>query len=66
MAKMTAAEAAVRVLEKEGVTTAFGVPGAAINPVCGASQSGHHSPLSGAPRRRRLAHGRGVHPGEGR
>jgi len=33
MAKMTAAEAAVRVMEKEGVTTAFGVPGAAINPV---------------------------------
>src|SRR5678815_1352959 len=33
MAKMTAAEAAVRVLEHEGVTTAFGVPGAAINPV---------------------------------
>jgi tartronate-semialdehyde synthase len=33
MGKMTAAEAAVRVLEKEGVTTAFGVPGAAINPV---------------------------------
>ena len=32
MAKMTAAEAAVRVLEKEGVNTAFGVPGAAINP----------------------------------
>ena len=32
MAKMSAAEAAVRVLEKEGVTTAFGVPGAAINP----------------------------------
>ena len=33
MAKMTAAEAAVRVMEKEGVTTAFGVPGAAINPL---------------------------------
>lgn len=33
MPKMTAAEAAVRVLEKEGVTTAFGVPGAAINPL---------------------------------
>jgi tartronate-semialdehyde synthase len=33
MAKMTAAEAAVRVLEKEGVTVAFGVPGAAINPL---------------------------------
>jgi tartronate-semialdehyde synthase len=32
MAKMTAAEAAVHVLEKEGVTQAFGVPGAAINP----------------------------------
>lgn len=32
MARMTAAEAAVRVLEKEGVTVAFGVPGAAINP----------------------------------
>ncbi|HEY4374381.1 MAG TPA: glyoxylate carboligase [Burkholderiales bacterium] len=32
MAKMTAAEAAVLVLEKEGVTQAFGVPGAAINP----------------------------------
>jgi tartronate-semialdehyde synthase len=29
---MTAAEAAVRVLEKEGVSVAFGVPGAAINP----------------------------------
>lgn len=32
MAKMTAAQAAVWVLEKEGVTQAFGVPGAAINP----------------------------------
>ncbi len=32
MARMTAAEAAVRVLEREGVTVAFGVPGAAINP----------------------------------
>jgi tartronate-semialdehyde synthase len=32
MAKMRAIEAAVRVLEKEGVTCAFGVPGAAINP----------------------------------
>jgi tartronate-semialdehyde synthase len=32
MARMTAVEAAVRVLEKEGVTVAFGVPGAAINP----------------------------------
>ena len=32
MPKMTAVQAAVRVLEKEGVTVAFGVPGAAINP----------------------------------
>ena len=33
MARMTAAAAAVLVMEKEGVTTAFGVPGAAINPL---------------------------------
>ncbi|HEV7337436.1 MAG TPA: glyoxylate carboligase [Bosea sp. (in: a-proteobacteria)] len=32
MPKMRAVEAAVRVLEREGVTQAFGVPGAAINP----------------------------------
>ncbi len=32
MAKMTAVQAAVRVLEREGVTVTFGVPGAAINP----------------------------------
>lgn len=33
MAKMTAAEAAVRVMEREGIDMAFGVPGAAINPL---------------------------------
>ena len=33
MAKMKAAMAAVLVMEKEGITTAFGVPGAAINPL---------------------------------
>jgi tartronate-semialdehyde synthase len=33
MARMRAVDAAVRVLEKEGVTCAFGVPGAAINPL---------------------------------
>src|SRR5271169_6043738 len=33
MAKMTAVEAAVHVLRREGVDTAFGVPGAAINPL---------------------------------
>jgi len=32
MARMTAVDAAIKVLEKEGVDTAFGVPGAAINP----------------------------------
>src|SRR6184192_2032593 len=31
--KMRAIDAAVHVLEREGVTTAFGVPGAAINPL---------------------------------
>ncbi|AWN35073.1 glyoxylate carboligase [Methylobacterium radiodurans] len=39
MAKMRAAEAAVRVMEKEGVTCAFGVPGAAINPFYAALRS---------------------------
>ena len=33
MAKMRAIEAAVHVLEKEGITRAFGVPGAANNPL---------------------------------
>src|SRR6202048_3117882 len=33
MARMRAIEAAVRILEKEGVVCAFGVPGAAINPL---------------------------------
>ena len=32
MARMTAARAAVEILKREGVTAAFGVPGAAINP----------------------------------
>ena len=33
MAKMKAIDAAVRVLERQGITVAFGVPGAAINPL---------------------------------
>ncbi|SIQ87249.1 glyoxylate carboligase [Pseudacidovorax sp. RU35E] len=33
MARMTAAQAAVLVMEREGITQAFGVPGAAINPL---------------------------------
>ena len=32
MARMTAAQAAVEILKKEGVTHVFGLPGAAINP----------------------------------
>ena len=36
---MKAIEAAVRVLEKEGVTCAFGVPGAAINPLYSAMKA---------------------------
>src|SRR6201987_701951 len=31
--KMRAVDAAVRILEREGITCAFGVPGAAINPL---------------------------------
>lgn len=38
MARMKAAEAAVLVLEREGVSVAFGVPGAAINPFYAAMQ----------------------------
>ncbi len=33
MTKMAAAEAAVRVMEREGIDMAFGIPGAAINPL---------------------------------
>src|ERR1700754_3256720 len=39
MARMTAAAAAVAILEREGVTTAFGVPGAAINPLYAAMRA---------------------------
>ena len=38
MAKMRAVDAAVQVLLKEGVTAAFGVPGAAINPLYSAME----------------------------
>jgi tartronate-semialdehyde synthase len=39
MARMTAAQAAVAILEREGITQAFGVPGAAINPFYSALKS---------------------------
>ena len=42
MARMTAAQAAAIVLEKEGVTQAFGVPGAAINPFYAALKKQGH------------------------
>ncbi|MEV6051330.1 glyoxylate carboligase [Streptomyces sp. NPDC052107] len=40
MARMTAARAAVEILKREGVTDAFGVPGAAINPFYKALREG--------------------------
>ncbi|MGW8699346.1 glyoxylate carboligase [Streptomyces eurythermus] len=46
MARMTAARAAVEILKREGVTDAFGVPGAAINPFYKALEEGggiHHT-----------------------
>ena len=39
MARMRAADAAVAILQREGVTHAFGVPGAAINPLYAAMRS---------------------------
>ena len=39
MAKMTAVEAAIHVLRKEGITETFGLPGAAINPFYSAMRS---------------------------
>ena len=67
MTRMTAAQAAVLVMEKEGVTQAFGVPGAAINPLYAALRKrGTIAPRPGAPRRGRLAHGRGLHARQGR
>src|SRR5260370_36243477 len=38
MAKVGGIDAAVRILEKDGVVCAFGVPGAAINPLYSALQ----------------------------
>ena len=38
MIKMRAIEAAVLVMRREGVDTAFGIPGAAINPLYSALQ----------------------------
>ena len=46
MARMSAIEAGMRVLEKEGVTVAFGVPGAAINPLYAMLKKRHTSATS--------------------
>jgi tartronate-semialdehyde synthase len=46
MARMTAAQAAVEILKREGVTNVFGLPGAAINPFYAAMRSNgglHHT-----------------------
>ena len=46
MARMTAAQAAVEILKKEGVTHVFGLPGAAINPFYNAMKTNgglHHT-----------------------
>src|SRR4029078_9942246 len=49
MPRMTAARAAVEILKREGVTDAFGVPGAAINPFYAAlkASGGIHHTLAG-------------------
>ncbi|MEU5608900.1 glyoxylate carboligase [Streptomyces sparsogenes] len=40
MARMTAAQAAVEILKREGITHVFGLPGAAINPFYSAMRTG--------------------------
>ena len=47
MPKMKAAMAAVLVLEKEGITQAFGVPGAALNPYAQLRERGTISHILG-------------------
>ena len=49
MARMPAIEAALRVMEKEGVTNAFGVPGAAINELTTISRIIKHQPAVCSP-----------------
>src|SRR5437763_1162163 len=49
MARMRAVDAAVLVLEKEGISCAFGVPGAAINPLYSALKKAFHLMRSSRP-----------------
>ena len=67
MARMRAVDAAVLVLEKEGISCAFGVPGAAINPFYSALKArGIDPPYPGAPCRGGLAHGRRLYARQSR
>ena len=67
MARMTAADAAVAILLREGVTHAFGVPGAAINPLYAALlRSGGIDHVLARHVEGAVAHGGGLHPHPGR
>jgi len=57
MAKMKAAMAAVLVMEKEGIAQAFGVPGAAINPLYAALRERGRAGAARAPLQGRLPGG---------
>ena len=67
MAKMRAVDAAVLVLEKEGIDMALRRSGRGDQSVLlGPEEARHHRPHAGAPRRRRLAHGRRLYARQGR
>lgn len=58
MTRMRAADAAVAILVKEGAIEAFGLPGAAINPLLFRdARQRRHSAHPRPPRRGCLAHG---------
>ena len=62
MARMRAIDAAVAVLRKEGIDTAFGIPGAAINPLYSALRVDGGIRHILARHVGCLAHGRGLYP----
>ena len=67
MAKMRAVDAAVRVLELEGISVSFGVPGAAINPFYAAMRArGSIRHILARHVEGGLAYGRRLHPRQGR
>ena len=66
MPRMRAVDAAVLILEKEGATQAFGLPGRRDQPVLQRHAGARRDQARAGPARRgRLAHGRGLHPGQG-